>query len=186
MEPRLRQFVFLVLAFGGALLPTGCATPPTARDLDGDATAALHQLCAENPDAALLGSRARAILIFPNVVKGGLLVGGQHGDGVLRMDGKTVGYYNLVTASYGLQAGLQRYSSVLFLMDDRALAYLLNSDGWEIGTGPSFVFQDAGFARSHTTTTLRKDVFAFVFDQEGFMAALGLQGSKITEITPPR
>ena len=100
------------------------------------------------------------------------------------MDGKTIGYYNTVGGSFGLQAGLQRYGFALFLMNDNALTYLLNSDGWEIGTGPSIVFLDVGMARSRTTTTLRKDVFAFAFDQEGLMAGLGLQGSKITEITP--
>ena len=167
-----------------ALLAAGCATePPSARELDADASYSLKMLYANSPFAAYLGPRAKAILIFPDVVKGGLLVGGQHGNGVLRRNGQTIGYYNTVGVSYGLQAGLQRYGLILFLMTDNALAYLLNSDGWEIGTGPSFVFMDAGIARSHTTTTLRKDVYAFAFDQEGVMAALGLQGSKITEIT---
>jgi lipid-binding SYLF domain-containing protein len=173
---------FFVIALGLAVLSSGCATPPTSRELDSDATAALRLLYAQNPETGYFDSRAKAVLIFPDIVKGGLVIGGQHGDGVLRMNGKTIRYYNIVTASYGLQAGLQRYSLVLFLMTDNALVYLMNSHGWDIGTGPSFVFQDVGIARSHTTTTLRKDVFAFCFDQEGFMAGLGLQGSKITQI----
>jgi lipid-binding SYLF domain-containing protein len=178
----------LGVTLGLMVLAAGCATSSDSSSLviEADATAALRHLYAEKPLAADLGKRAKAILIFPGIVKGGLLAGGQHGYGVLRMNGKTIGYYNIVTASYGLQAGLQRYNYVMFLMTDAALAYLLNSDGWELGSGPSVVFVDAGLAWPHTTTKLRKDVYAFVFDQEGFMAGLGLQGSKITEITPNR
>jgi lipid-binding SYLF domain-containing protein len=178
--------LWLSLALGLAVWSTGCATSSaTSREIDAGSDFALRMLYANSPMAADLGPRAKAILIFPDIVKGGLIIGGQHGDGVLRMSGKTIGYFNIVTVSYGLQVGLQRYGLVLLLMTDDALAYLLNSDGWEIGTGPSFVFMDVGMARSHTTTTLRKDVYAFAFDQEGLMAGLGLQGSKITEISPP-
>jgi lipid-binding SYLF domain-containing protein len=177
--------LWLSLALGLALLPAGCTTPSTSREIDADANAALRLLYAQSPAAADFGRRARAILIFPDVTKGGFIIGGQHGNGVLRMNDKTIGYYNTVAASFGLQAGLQRYGFALFLMNDDALTYLLNSDGWEIGSGPSIVIMDVGMAKSYTTTTLRKDVYAFAFDQEGLMAGLGLQGSKITEISPP-
>ena len=173
------------LALGLALLLAGCATEPlTGREMDADANASLQLLYAQSPSAADLGRRARGILIFPDIVKGGLVAGGQHGVGVLRMGGKTAGYYNIVSGSFGLQAGVERSSLVLFLMTDDALAYLFNSNGWEIGSCPSIVFMDAGMAKTSSTTTLRKDVFAFAFDLEGFMAGLGTQGSKITEITP--
>jgi lipid-binding SYLF domain-containing protein len=177
--------LLFVLALGLAALSTGCTTTSdSAAMIDADSTASLRLLYAQSPVAADLGRRARAVLIFPDIVKGGFIVGGQHGNGVLRMNGKTIGYYNTVAASFGLQVGLQRYGFALFLMNDDALTYLLNSGGWEIGSGPSVVFMDAGMAKSYTTTTLREDVYAFAFDQEGLMAGLGLQGSKITETTP--
>ena len=112
------------------------------------------------------------------------MFGGQVGNGVLRQNGRTVGYYNTVAASYGLQAGLQSFGYAMFLMSDAAIANLHNTGGWEVGVGPSLVIVDEGMARSLTTTTLRHDVYAFVFNQAGLMAGAGLQGSKITEIQP--
>ena len=96
--------------------------------------------------------------------------------------GKALAYYNTVSASYGLQAGIQKYGYVLFFMTDSAQAYLDKSDGWEFGTGPSIVVVDVGGATGLSTTTAKSDVYAFFFDQKGLMAGLGLQGTKITRI----
>ena len=92
------------------------------------------------------------------------------------------GYYSTVQASYGMQAGLQRYGYALFLMSDSAIDWVNKSNGWEIGTGPSIVIVDTGKAGSMTTTTLHSDIYAFFFGQKGLMAGLGLQGTKITRI----
>jgi lipid-binding SYLF domain-containing protein len=89
-----------------------------------------------------------------------------------------------VAASYGLQAGVQTFGYALFLMNQKALAYLEESAGWEIGVGPSLVVVDKGTAAALTTTTARSDVYAFFFDQRGLMAGIGLQGTKITRIHP--
>jgi lipid-binding SYLF domain-containing protein len=122
--------------------------------------------------------------VFPRIIKAGLLVGGQGGDGVLRVGGKTAGYYNIAAASFGLQAGAQRFSYALFFMTDSSLKYLEDSDGWSIGSGPSVVVMDKGAAASLTSTTVTQDVYAFPFGQHGLMAGLGLEGSKITRIHP--
>ena len=111
------------------------------------------------------------------------MFGGQMGDGVLLKKGRPVGYYNSVAASYGLQAGVQVFGYALFFMNDDALAYLDQSDGWEIGVGPSIVVVDAGMGKSITSTTLTHDVYAFIFDQKGLMVGLGIQGSKITRLS---
>jgi lipid-binding SYLF domain-containing protein len=100
------------------------------------------------------------------------------------VDGQTVGYYNTVAASYGLQAGAQKFGYALFFITDSALDYLKKSSGWEIGVGPSVVLVDEGLASSLTTSTAKDDIYAFFFNQEGLMAGLGLQGAKITQITP--
>lgn len=178
-------FTVVNLALGLVMLQYGCGTiRPTAdaASMDADANAALQRLYAESPVAVDLASKAKAILVFPEVLKAGFLIGGQRGNGVLLMGGRSVGYYNTTAVSYGLQAGAQRYGYAMFLMDDAALAYLHKSDGWEIGVGPSVVVVDKGKAKSLTTTTLQKDVYAFIFNQSGLMAGLGIQGSKITEI----
>ena len=88
-----------------------------------------------------------------------------------------------MAASYGLQVGVQKFGYALFLMNDKALTYLDKSDGWEIGVGPSIVV-DQGKAKTMTSTTLRDDVYAFIFSQKGLMAGLGIQGSKITKTSP--
>jgi lipid-binding SYLF domain-containing protein len=93
-------------------------------------------------------------------------------------------YYRSLAASYGLQAGVQTFGYVLFFMDDASVQYLNNSAGWEVGTGPSLVVLDEGFAKSMSTTTLQKGVYAFIFNQKGLMGGVGIQGSKITQINP--
>jgi lipid-binding SYLF domain-containing protein len=156
----------------------------SARQIDHDADRALRALYNAQPKARDLGKRAKAILIFPKIIKAGLIVGGQGGDGALRIGGRTVGYYNIAAASLGLQAGAQTFSYALFFMTDSALKYLQDSDGWSIGSGPSVVVVDKGAATSFTSTTLTHDVYAFPFGQKGLMAGLGLEGSKITHIHP--
>jgi len=161
---------------------SGIANAASAAAIDADADAALMKLYEHKPVAKMLSEKAAAVLIFPNIVKAGFIVGGQYGQGALRKKGKTVGYYSSAAGSYGLQAGAQSFGYVMFLMTDSAVKYLNKSDGWEIGVGPSIVVVDEGIAKSLTSTTLKSDVYAFIFDQKGLMAGIGLQGSKITRI----
>jgi len=158
------------------------AQAASAAEINKDASAALAKLFEKVPEARKLAAEAKGILIFPSIVKAGFLFGGQYGEGVLRKGGKVAGYYNSVAASYGLQAGVQSFGYALFFMTDGALAYLDKSEGFEIGVGPSIVVVDEGTAKTLTTTTGRKDVYAFIFSQKGLMAGLGLQGSKISRI----
>jgi lipid-binding SYLF domain-containing protein len=150
--------------------------------LDRNVDAALTKLYAGTPGARSLEKRARAILVFPSIVKAGFLFGAQYGDGALRRQGKTVGYYNTVAASYGYQAGLQSFGYVLFFMSDSALKYLDESGGFELGAGPSLVVLDAGKTAALTTTTMQSEIYAVVFDETGLMAGVGIQGSKISRI----
>lgn len=181
-----RRSVLVLLAglTGGiAAVPTA-AFAASARKINQDVDLALRTLYAAQPKARDLGNRAKAILVFPKILKAGLLIGGQGGDGALRVGGRTAGYYNIAAASFGLQLGAQTFSYALFFMTDAALKYLQNSNGWAIGSGPSVVVMDKGTAASMTSTTLTQDVYAFPFGQRGLMAGLGLEGSKITHIHP--
>ena len=172
----------LVVAMAG-LLSAPAVLAASKAELDRDGARALKNLYANNTAARLLGSKAKAVLVFPSMVKAGFMFGGQMGDGVLLANGRPVGYYNSVAASYGLQAGVQVFGYALFFMNDSALSYLDRSDGWELGVGPSIVVVDAGVGKSLTSTTITQDVYAFIFDQKGLMAGLGIQGSKITRIS---
>lgn len=174
----------LAAAVGGITLRPRTAHAASARQISRDADIVLRDLYAAQPKARELGRRSKAILVFPKIYKAGLVVGGQGGDGALRVGSKTVAYYNIAAASLGLQAGAQSFSYALFFMNDAALQYLQKSDGWAIGSGPSVVVVDKGAAAALNTTTLQHDVYAVPFGQRGLMAGIGLEGSKITQIHP--
>src|SRR5438105_2510456 len=156
----------------------------SASEIDRSVTASLRTLYNNNQGAKAFAAKAVGVLVFPNIVKGGFIIAGQFGDGALRKNGKTVAYYRSLAASYGFQAGVQAFGYVLFFMDDASVKYLDNSEGFELGVGPSLVVLDAGFGKNMSTTTLQKGVYAFIFDQKGLMGGMGIQGTKITRINP--
>src|SRR6185369_2866972 len=108
--------------------------------------------------------------------------GGACGEGKLKQGGTVDGYYNSITGSWGLQAGAQSYGYVVFLMTDKAVKYIHETHGWEIGVGPTVVVVNEGVAKNLSTTSLKDDAYAFVFDQEGLMAGLSIEGTKISKI----
>ena len=176
--------VVTVAAASICVLDPEIALGASASEIDRNATQALNTLYQTTPGARALAGKARGVLIFPSIVKGGFIVAGEYGDGALRQGGRTKGYYRSVAASVGFQAGAQAYGYVLFFMDNDSLQYLNKSDGWEVGTGPSLVVLDKGFGKNLSTTTLQKGVYAYIFDQKGLMGGVGIRGSKITKITP--
>ncbi len=188
MLKRLAIVALLQIALGSALsvrvFAQASPLAPKASEIDQNVTAALRELYLQNEAAKDLGVKAKAVLVFPDIKKAAFIVGAQYGYGALRKGASTVGYYRTGAASYGLQAGVKKFGYALFFMTDSALTYLDKSGGWAIGTGPSIVVVDQGAARSLTTTNLRSDVYAFVFSQQGLMGGIGLEGSKITKITP--
>jgi lipid-binding SYLF domain-containing protein len=169
--------------FGSAAF-AGPLSGPSASEIDGKVTASLNQLYSQNDAARALGAKAKAILVFPDIRKGAFIVGAQYGYGALRKGSQTAAYYRTSAASYGFQGGVKKFAYALFFMTDSAVDYLDKSGGWAIGTGPSLVVVDEGMARSLTTTSLRSDVYAFVYGQTGLMGGIGIEGSKITRITP--
>ena len=183
MRPhRLSTLACVVMMTALASTVPRAARAATAGDLTRDSGAELNKLYARQPSAKILGQRAKGILVFPAMVKAGFMFGGQIGEGALRRNGKVVGYYNSVAASYGFQAGLQKFGYALFFMTDGALQQLDATRGFELGVGPSLVIVDEGMGRSITSNTITSDVYAFIFDQKGLMAGAGIQGSKITRI----
>jgi lipid-binding SYLF domain-containing protein len=178
----LQKFILITaaaLALGGIAQQ---AVAATAEDLDKDADQALQTLYKTNPTAESLSKKAKAILIFPKIIKAGLVFGGAYGEGVLSRSGKVDHYYNSVTASFGWQAGAESYGYVVFLMSDKAVKYLDKSKGWEFGVGPTVVVVNEGIAKNLSTSTLKNDAYAFIFDQQGLMASLSLEGTKISRI----
>jgi lipid-binding SYLF domain-containing protein len=174
---------------GVAVLMAGPAIPAeekgqSAKKLAADSRNALNRLNSKIPAAKAIGAKAHAVLVFPRVTKAGLMIGGQYGEGTLFKGGKPVAYYSTGGASYGLQAGAQTYGYAMFFMNEKALAALDKMEGFEVGVGPSVVVLDEGMAKTTTTTTMKDDIYAFVFGQQGLMAGLGVQGNKISRIDP--
>lgn len=167
-----------------AYASSGVIAADKAAQISAKSQAALASLYEKVPSSKTLGERARAILVFPEITKAGFIVGGQHGSGTLFKGRTPVAYYETSGASVGLQAGAQTYGYAMFFMNDKALQQLDAANGFEIGVGPSVVVLDEGKAANITTTTMKDDIYAFVFGQKGLMAGIGLQGNKISKINP--
>ena len=116
--------------------------------------------------------------MFPRIGKGGFLIGGQGGEGALIVNGETEAYYSSAAVSYGLQAGIQKFGYALILMSDADLEHVRTTKGWELGSGPSIVFVDAGAAKTLSTRTISSGVYAFTFGQKGLMAGVVMEASK--------
>lgn len=158
------------------------ANAATAEDLDRDSLQALQTLYKTEPVAKILSQNAKAVLVFPNIVKAGLVFGGSYGEGVLLKGSTVVDYYNSVTGSWGLQIGAQTYGYAVFLMTDKAVRYIEETKGWEIGVGPTVVVVDKGVAKNLSTSSLKDDAYAFIFSQQGLMAGISIEGTKISHI----
>ena len=181
------KYLRLLLAIPVFLFVVSCSTNPTVAnggdpELVAKSQAALQQLFDTTPKAKELQYQAKAVVVFPDLVKAAFIVGAEGGKGVMfDPDGKVLGYYRARAVSYGLQAGAKSFSQAMFLMTDAAITALTSGAGLSVGVGPSVVVVDAGMAKSMTTTTLKSDVYAFIFSQQGLMAGLGIQGQRIVK-----
>ncbi len=168
--------------------------PAAAKDrnaLEDDVNAALKLLLETSPTAKVLASSAEGILVFPNIVKAGFIVGVKYGDGAL-VRASTIGgyypvdYFRLSSASFGLQAGVQSFGYAMILMTDAAVEKAVRieqgAEGWDLGLGPSIVVWNAGMAKTFSKETAKSDVYAFTFNQKGVMAGVGVKGTIITKL----
>ncbi|CAI8801253.1 SH3 domain-containing YSC84-like protein 1 [Pseudomonas sp. IT-P253] len=184
MTQSMRFFLSIVLATASLASASflNTAGAATAEDLNSESHLALQRLYKATPAAEAISHKAKAILVFPKIIKAGLVFGGSYGEGEL-LEGKNVdGYYNSVTGSWGLQAGAQSYGYAVFLMTDKALKYIRETKGWEIGVGPTVVVVDEGAAKNLSSSTLKDEAYAFIFDQQGLMAGVSIEGTKISLI----
>ena len=184
MTQSIRMFLTALLAVvalaSASFLNTAGAA--TAEDLTTDSKQALQTLYKTNPAAETIGKQAKAILVFPKIIKAGLVFGGSYGEGVLMKGNTAVDYYNSVGGSWGLQAGAQSYGYVVFLMTDKAVKYITETKGWEIGVGPTGVGVDEELSKNLSSSTLKDDAYAFIFSQQGLMAGISIEGTKISLI----
>jgi len=129
-----------------------------------------------------LVGRAAGVLVFPTIIKAGLWIGGEYGEGALLVRGRTAGYYNCVSASIGFQLGAQARSVIILFMTDDALAGFSRTDGWKVGVDGSVAFITVGVGGSIDTDRIARPIVGFIFDGKGLMYNLTLEGTKISRI----
>ncbi|MFK5927331.1 MAG: YSC84-related protein [Desulfuromusa sp.] len=154
----------------------------SATELDAKANASIKVFNAKVGAAKELTSKSAAMLIFPSVYKAGFVVGGEYGEGVLLIHGKTVDYYSTVSGSIGFQLGAQKKTIVLLFMTQKSLSDFRKSDGWEVGIDGSVALIEFGAGKDFDTTNIKDPIIGFVFANKGLMYNLSLEGSKITKI----
>jgi lipid-binding SYLF domain-containing protein len=177
----LRALGLVLLMVVGA---PGLALAASADEINASANATLHKFVAQYQSAEELGTKAAGALVFPSVVKAGFGFGGAYGEGVLIVHGNPAGYYNIVSASFGFQMGVQAQSVIILFMTQDALNQFEQSYGWKVGVDGSVVVVNLGAAGSIDTNSLTSPILGFIFDQQGLMYSLSLEGSKISRITP--
>ena len=168
-----------------ALLSALCLAPraqAAGPELDASARATLEEFFFSVPSGRELANKAVAILIFPTVIKAGIGIGGEYGEGVLHIRGRTAGFYNIISGSIGFQLGAQARSVIVMFMTDTALAGFQRTDGWKVGVDGSVAIIAVGAGGQIDTNSIRSPVVGFIFDQKGLMYNLTLEGSKITRI----
>ncbi len=174
---------YLVAGIAVAASFTSAATLAASKDeIDASVRTALKQFHAINPSHRELESKAAGELVFPRITKGGIGVGGEYGEGVLRVNNKTVGYYSLSSASIGLTLGLAKHREVILFETQAALDKFTNSKGWSVGADTGVALVSAGAGGDYDSQTLQKPVLGFVYGEKGLMADASFEGSKVNKI----
>jgi len=181
MSRRLYAFVAPVVVCLLALASADPASAKSNKQIDAETDQALAQLYAQSSAAKTLGEQAVGILVFPEITKGGFIVGGEHGEGALRVAGKTEGYYESKSASIGLQLGISSRSLAIMFMTEAALAKFKASDKWEAGVDADVTVVESGATGSIDTTTSQHQVIGFNFGEKGLMAGVSIEGTKVEE-----
>ena len=180
----LSVFIILVFSMGltANVYAADTANADTAKKIDASADEVMDRFYKQVKDAKQFAQKAKALLIMPTVVKAGLLVGGEYGRGVLRINGKTVDYYNVVSGSFGAQIGAEAKDWVIAFMTDAALKKFRESKGWEAGVDGNVALVTVGGGDSGSTRNAKGDIVGFVFDVKGLMADVSFKGAKFTKL----
>ena len=171
--------LFAMLAITGM---TRVASAASAGEIDAKVDGTLGVFKKQVPGGSEFLGKASGALVFPTITKAGLVVGGEFGEGALRVGGKSVGYYNIASASFGFQVGAQQYSIVMVFQSDEALKDFRESKGWEAGVDGAVAVAEWGAGDDINTKTFKDPVVAFVFGNKGLMAGVSIEGSKITKV----
>ena len=158
------------------------ALAATAKEIDVGVDVALEKFEKEVGGAKQFLESAKGLLVFPSVIKAGIGFGGEYGEGALRIDGKSVAYYNTIAGSFGFQLGAQAKTVVIVFLEQDALDKFQKSEGWKVGVDGSVAVVTLGAGTTLDTSKLNQPIVGFIFDQKGLMYNLTLEGSKFTKL----
>lgn len=165
------------------LLPLSVgAFSASKQEIDARVEAALETFHEQSKAGKRLLDRASGVLVFPEVIKAGIGIGGEYGEGALLVDGKTVDYYSTASASIGFQLGAQKKTQLVLFMNKSVLEKFRNSDGWEAGVDGSVAIAEFGAGGDLDTKTVQAPIIGFVFSNKGLMYNLSLEGSKVSKL----
>ena len=176
-----REFRNILLGLCGLVLSTG-AIAASKTEIDATVAEAITEFYASSAAGQTLAREAAGMLVFPRVIKAGIGIGGEYGEGALIVGGDTVAYYNTVSASIGFQVGAQVKSQIILFMNQEALDRFRNSDGWEAGVDGSVAIVEFGAAGEISSNSIQQPIIGFIFSNRGLMYNLTFEGSKMTEI----
>ena len=179
IQPLLRIFLLITLF---NVLSTDNLLAKTAKEIDASVDVAIKRFYKQVKGAEEFVKASKGMLVMPNVVKGAFIVGGEYGEGALRIGGKTVDYYNTISGSIGFQIGGESKDIILFFMTDEALKKFRASEGWEAGVDGNVALVSVGAGGRADTTTLKDPIVGFVFDAKGLIADISLKGAKFTKL----
>ena len=165
-----------------ALLMSAVSFGATKAEIDERVHVAMHQFYELNAQHKDLIARAKGVLVFPRITKGGVGVGGEFGEGALRIDGKNVAYYSISSASVGLTLGLAKRKEVILFMTQEALDKFMSTKGWAVGADTGIAMLSKGAGGDYDTKNLQRPILGFVFAEKGLIADVSLDGSKITQL----
>jgi lipid-binding SYLF domain-containing protein len=180
-NPKTMAILSIMLLVGLAAAAP-CVHAASAHVIDAKVDDALTEFYQTVKAGKELVGQAKGVLVFPSVIKAGIGIGGEYGEGALRIGGKTADYYNTAAASIGLQLGAQAKTVILLFMTDAALSKFRNSQGWEVGVDGSVALVTVGVDGSIDSTQMNNPIIGFVIGQKGLMYNLTLEGSKMTKI----
>jgi lipid-binding SYLF domain-containing protein len=177
-----RAIVIVLFAICALLQAQAPGKAASAYEINAGVNATLDRFFYQFPGSQALAARATGVLVFPTVLKAGIGIGGEYGEGAMRVGGRTVAYYNVLSASVGFQLGAQARSVIIMFMTPHALANFQRIDGWRVGADGSVVLVVVGAGGSIDTDKITSPVVGFIVDSKGLMYNLTLEGSKITRI----
>lgn len=178
----MKAFRVLCLILFALIVAPQPGNAASAAAINAKVNATLRSFDKQNPSARELGRKAAGFLVFPSVIKAGIGLGGEYGEGVLIIKGNPAGYYNLLSASFGFQLGFQSRSVIIMFMTEKSLAGFRHADSWKFGVDGSIVLVTVGAGGAIDTDTVTRPIIAFVLDPQGLMYNLSLEGSKISRI----